>query len=126
MSIPRAKITYGPGSIPTSHWWFYRCASCGTWGRRYDAADAMGSAHRHLLEEHGVRTVGSLTADDIGKWIDLGDYAGILDRFHARAGEVFIYVSKPVGRTINPDLRVIETAQWWPSSTPCRVTEERP
>ena len=117
MSIPRAKVTHGFATCeecdetPFPAMWFGRVLSLG------DIAD---SAREHLRDAHGVRTVGSLTADDIGKWIEVEDgLSGILTSVTHETGW-----KRPADRT--SIINVTSRSQVVPSSTVCRVTGFKP
>ena len=110
--IPRAKITAETEDGLTE--WTWTC-SCGEVAPFYLSSYEFtaNDAREHLRDVHGVRTVGSLTAKDRGKWIEMpsGSTDWIIAIKHdARDTEVY-------GGT------------WtftYPHATPCRVTEARP
>lgn len=131
MSIPRAKITVGRinladwecdlldrphGSSMRGFW--VTCSGCDLCDDWADLGFATEEAAAHLRDVHGVRTVGSLTADDIGKWIEVGDFAGILSYIgHDRLGD------NGQQKTL---LEIRFERPWLSSSTVCRVTEAKP
>ncbi len=114
MSIPRAKITVGSYlDYRGVYEWECTCGQKGSDGW-FAASYAMECAREHLARDHGVRTVGSLTAEDIGRWIEC-DKTGTL--------EVTAH-----GDT-RTSLRLKNDGPAWvtvPSSTPCRITDEEP
>ena len=115
MSIPRAKITRRFAiceecdETPFPEIWFGRVLSLG------DIAD---SAREHLRDAHGVRTVGSLTADDIGKWIET-DFAEGKLRYVSHEIDALGDARSLVEVGLEPEAFVS-------SSTVCRVTEAKP
>ena len=140
MSIPRAKIKteasvvsafsaaiLGLGDKPRQmSSWYYRCTECGgrgdSWIHWENAAD---EATEHLREAHGVRTVGSLTAKDIGSWIEVEgdeldlDILGKIVSIEHMSGD---HSAMTLMEDLLGDIYDVE----FPSSTPCRVPEERP
>ena len=132
MSIPRAKIKteasvvsafsaaiLGLGDKPRQmSSWYYRCTECGgrgdSWIHWENAAD---EATEHLREAHGVRTVGSLTAKDIGSWIEMGWHTFEIRGVRHSRESVWV---DGTDRNENP-----EGFSRMPS-TLCRVTEAKP
>ena len=124
MSIPRAKITQVGAGFQL---WDAACQdkSCAWYCRgHYLWDDAANSAREHL-RAHGVRTVGSLTADDIGKWIEVEgdeldlDILGKIVSIEHMSGD---HSAMTLMEDLLGDIYDVE----FPSSTPCRVPEERP
>ena len=127
MSIPRAKITVG--RINLADWecdlldrphgssmrgFRVTCSGCDLCDDWADLGFATEEAAAHLRDVHGVRTVGSLTADDIGKWIEFDSGVPVLITGvqHHIDGDTWVY---GMHQTIIA-----------PFTTVCRVTEEQP
>ena len=117
--IPRAKITcITRGPIRGM---FESQPNCGCFQLNF-AAESINLAsdltRGHFWEVHGVRTVGSLTADDIGKWIET-DFAEGKLRYVTHEIDALGDACSLVEVGLEPEVFVS-------SSTVCRVTEAKP
>ena len=114
MSIPRAKIKRAELGFKGYDW---TCSGClGRYIGYDELSETVEETIEHLYSAHGVRTVGSLTADDIGKWVETEGREPLRLDYVSHSADGLSVINDGEYRQLNID----------GPSTPCRVTEERP